>query len=61
MNRQVTFNELMSKESKPPKKPTNEDNPIIYDTPTLEKPKQELEVMEEDGDYAPSLALIGRL
>jgi len=45
----------MSKEAKPPKKLTNEHNPIICGTPTLEKPKQEFEVMEEDGDYALSL------
>jgi len=37
------------------KKPTNEHNLIIYDTPTLEKQKQELEVIEEDGDYELSL------
>jgi len=37
-NRQDAFNELMSKEAKPLKKPTNEHNPIIYDnTPTPKK------------------------
>ena len=49
----------MSKEPKPPNKPTNEHNPIICgDTPTPEKKKQEFEVMEnieEDEDYALSL------
>jgi len=45
----------MTKEPKPPKKPINEHNPIICDTLTPEKPKQELEVMEEDRDYALSL------
>jgi len=43
----------MSKEPMPPKKPTNEHNPINLDTP--EKPKQEIEVMDEDEDYALSL------
>jgi len=38
LDRQDAFNELMFKESKPPKKPTNEHNPIICgDTPTPEK------------------------
>jgi len=59
LDRQNAFNELMSKEPKPPKKRTNEHNPIIYgDTPTPEKKKQEFEVMEnieEDEDYALSL------
>jgi hypothetical protein len=37
----------MSKESKPPKKPTNEHNPIVCDnTATPEKNEQEFEVME---------------
>ena len=53
MDRQAAFDELMSKEPKPPKKPTNEHNPITLDT--LEKPKQEFEVMDEDEDYALSL------
>ena len=61
LDRQDTFNELMSKEPKPPNKLTNEHNPIICaDTPTPEKKKkkQEFEVMEdmkEDEDYALSL------
>jgi len=46
----------VSKESKPPKKPTNQFNPIYYDTPTPEKPKGEFEVIEEDKDDALSLA-----
>jgi len=38
MDRQVAFDDLMSKEPKPPKKPTNEHNPIVCDdTPTPEK------------------------
>jgi len=45
----------MSKEPNPPKKLTNEHNPIICDTPTMEKQKQEFKVMEEDEDYALSL------
>jgi hypothetical protein len=53
LDRQAAFDELMSKEPKPPKKPTNEHNPITFDTP--EKPKQEFEVMDEDEDYALSL------
>jgi len=53
MDRQAVFDELMSKEPKPPKKPTNEHNPNTFDTP--EKPKQELEVMDDDEDYALSL------
>jgi len=53
LDRQAVFNDLMSKEAKPPKKPTNEHNPITFDTP--EKPKQEFEVMDEDKDYALSL------
>jgi len=58
MDRQATFKDLMSKEPKPAKKPTNEHNPIFCDTPTPEKPKQELEVMEEDEDYALSHLLV---
>ncbi|KEH25864.1 OTU-like cysteine protease [Medicago truncatula] len=53
LDRQTAFDELMSKEPMPPKKPTNEHNPINLDTP--EKPKQEIEVMDEDEDYAISL------
>jgi len=38
LDRQNAFNELMSKESKPLKKPTNEHNPIVCDnTPTSGK------------------------
>jgi len=38
LDRQHAFNELMSKEPKPPKKPTNEHNPIVCDnTPTPKK------------------------
>jgi len=55
MDRQAAFNEIMSKEPKPPKKPTNEHNPITCETSTLEKPKQDFEVMDEDEDYALSL------
>jgi len=56
----------MSKETKPPKKPTNEHNPIIYgDTSTPQKKKkQEFEVMEdmkEDGNLALSLDYLDRL
>ena len=54
-DRQGAFNDLMSKEPKPPKKPTNEHNPIICDTPTPKNPKQDFEVMDEDVDYALSL------
>jgi len=53
LDRQATFDELMSKEPMPPKKPTNEHNPSNLDTP--EKPKQEIEVMDEDEDYELSL------
>jgi len=38
-NVKAAFDELMSKEPMPPKKPTNEHNPITCDTPTPEKPK----------------------
>jgi len=55
MDRQDAFNDLMSKESKPPKKPTNEHNPIMCDTAIPEKPKQDFEVMDEDIDCALSL------
>ena len=54
-DRQDVLNDLMSKEPKQSKKPINEHNPIICGTPTLEKPTQEFEVMEEDKDYALSL------
>ena len=41
LDRQDVFNELTSKEPKPPKKPTNEHNPIICDnTPTPQKREQ---------------------
>ncbi|RHN65023.1 putative OTU domain, FHY3/FAR1 family protein [Medicago truncatula] len=53
LDRQAAFDELMSKEPMPPNKPTNEHNPINLDTP--EKPKQEIEVMDEDEEYALSL------
>ena len=59
VDRQAAFNELKSKEPKPPKKPTNEHNPITFDTSTPEKPNQDFEVMDEDVDnvdYALSLA-----
>jgi hypothetical protein len=56
IDRQVSFNELMSKEPKPQMKPTNEHNPITCDTPTPKKLKQDFEVMDEDVDCALSLA-----
>jgi len=43
MDRQVSFKDLMSEEPKPPKKPTNEINPIYCDTLTLKKEKQEIQ------------------
>jgi len=52
-DRQAAYNMLMSNEPKPPKKPTNEHNLINLDTP--EKPKQELEDMDEDEVIALSL------
>jgi len=55
MDRQVAFDDLMSKEPKPPKKPTNEHNPITCDTLTPKKPKQDFEFMDEDENYALSL------
>jgi hypothetical protein len=55
MDRHTAFNELMSKEAKPPKKPTNEHNLITCDTPTPEKSKQDFEIMDEDEYYALSL------
>jgi len=55
MDKQAAFDDLMSKESKPPKKPTNEHNPITCDTPTSEKPKQDFKFMDEDEYYALSL------
>ena len=55
LDRQAAFDELMSKEPMPPKKPTNEHNPITCDTPTLKKPKQDFEVIDEEEDYALSL------
>ncbi len=57
MGRHATFNDLMSKEPKPPTKPTNEHKPITWDTLTPEKPKQDFDVMDEDDDYALSLDL----
>jgi len=48
LDRQHAFDELMSKEPKPPKKPTNEHNPIVCDnTSTPQKKEQEFEVMED--------------
>ena len=65
LDRQNAFNELMSKEPKPPKKPTNEHNPIVCDdTPTPQKKEQEFEWtedMEEDGNLGISLDLLDRL
>jgi len=40
MDRHAVFNDLMSKEPKPPKKPTNEHKPIIWDTPTMESQRK---------------------
>jgi len=54
MDRQAAFDDLMSKEPKPPKKPTNEHNLITCDTPTP-KPKQDFKFMDEDEDNAQSL------
>jgi len=56
----------MSKEPKPPKKLTNEHNPIVCDnTPTPEKKKeQEFEVaeyMEEEENLGMSLDFLDRL
>jgi len=61
MDRHAAFNDLMSKEAKSSKKPTNEHKPITCDTPTPEKPKQDFEVMDEDDDYALSLEYLDRL
>jgi len=61
MDRQAAFNELMSNEPKPPKKPTNEHNPIMCDTPTPEKKKQEFELMEEEEYFGLSLDYLDRL
>jgi len=55
LDRQAAFDELMSKEPMPPKKPTNVHNPITCDTPTPKKSKEDFEVMDEDEDYALSL------
>ena len=65
-DRQNAFNELMSNEPKPPKKLTNEHNPIVCDnTPTPEKKKeQEFEVaeyMEEEENLGMSLDFLDRL
>ena len=55
----------MSKEPKPPKKPTNKHNPIVCDdTPTPQKKEQEVEWtenMEEDNNLGMSLDLLDRL
>jgi len=61
MDRHAAFNDLMSKEPKPLKKPTNEHKPITCDPPTPEKPKQDFEIMDEDDDYALSLDYLDRL
>ena len=65
MDRQHAFNVLMSKEPKPPKKSTNEHNPIVCDnTPTLQKKEQEFEVMkdmEEEENFGMSLDFLDRL
>jgi len=65
LDRQNAFNELMSKEPKPSKKPTNEHNQIVCDnTPTSEKKKQEFEVMEymeEEENLGMSLNFLDRL
>jgi len=65
LDRQNAFNELMSKEPKPPKKPTNEHNPIVCDnTPTLKRKEQEFEVMkymEEEENLGMSLDFLDRL
>ena len=65
MDRQDAFDELMSKESKPPKKPTNEHNPIVCDnTPTLQKKELEFEVMEdmeEEENLGMSIDFLDRL
>lgn len=47
------FVEYVEETVLPLKKPTNEHNPTNLDTP--EKPKQEIEVMDEDEEYALSL------
>jgi len=62
LDRQHAFNELMFKEPKPPKKPTNEHNPIVCDnTPTPQKRVQEFEVMEDEENLGMSLDLLDRL
>jgi len=66
LDRQHAFNELMSKEPKPPKKPTNKHNPIVCDsTPTPEKKKEQefevMEYMEEEQNLGMSLDFLDRL
>ena len=65
MDRQDAFNDLMSKESKPPKKPTNEHNPVVCDnTPTSKKKEQQfegIEYMEEEDSLGMSLEFLDRL
>ena len=65
LDRQHAFNELMSKEPKPSKKPTNEHNPIVCDnTPTLQKKELEFEVMEdmeEEENLGMSIDFLDRL
>jgi len=56
MDIRALFKDLMSKEPKPPKKPTNHLNPIYCDNPTLEKTKGEFEVIKEDEDGVISVA-----
>jgi len=55
----------MSKEPKPPKKPTNEHNPIVCDnTPTSGKKEQQFEsmkYMEEEDNLGMSLVFLDRL
>jgi len=55
----------MSKESKPPKKPTNEHNPVVCDnTPTSKKKEQQfegIEYMEEEDSLGMSLEFLDRL
>jgi len=62
LDRQAAFNELLSKEPKPPKRPMNERNPIICDnTPTPQKKEQVFEVMEEEEDLGMSLDFLDSL
>jgi len=56
MDRQALLKDLMSKEPKPRKKPTNHLNSISCDNPTPEKQKGEFEVIEEHEDDVLSVA-----